>query len=142
MQRYVVPEAGLKAAAKATTSLGGRLDEQDVESILEAFIRWQSEKTPVPTEEQIAAYAKDLFPVFGLEAATRSKIPGFAEWWVRRMYLAPKPEVPEEINDLLWQRDDLASMRKERFDQVIIEAYRRGHKAGAQGGAMKGRDAH
>jgi hypothetical protein len=42
--------------------------------------------------------------------------------WVLRMYLAPEPEVPEEIKDIL--------DRTVKGDFDVIEAFRRGQKAG------------
>lgn len=45
------------------------------------------------------------------------------EEWQRRMFLEPEPEVPEEIKELMahWSG---------RFNETILEAFRRGQKAG------------
>lgn len=87
-KKYAVPEAGLKAAARATTALGGRLDEQDVEPILEAFIRWQSENPQVPTRDEWVKFRSQWksYEPDGVDVIA------FFKNAQRRMYLAPEPE--------------------------------------------------
>jgi hypothetical protein len=83
--------------------------------ILEAALRWLSEHPIVPSTDDIGSM-QDLLNGYGI-----------ADWgpilcaeWQRRMLLAPEPEVPEEISDLIRGRED---------DDLIIEAYRRGQNS-------------
>lgn len=46
--------------------------------------------------------------------------------WQRRMFLAPEPEVPEEIRDLYEDNGP----HSPRWKNAILEAFRRGQKAG------------
>ncbi len=57
--------------------------------------------------------------------------------WQRRIFLAPEPEIPEEIKDLLSPTDPITGVAlltglTEHGKSVIIEAYRRGKEAGAK----------
>ncbi len=83
-QRYVVPEAGLKAACDEICELGTGSGREVTRKVLEAFIRWQSENPRVPTGQQL------------WEMSTKGPLADVnfvcAEWQ-RRMYLAPEPEV-------------------------------------------------
>ena len=56
----------------------------------------------------------------------------FAIEWQRQMYLAPEPEVPEEISDLLYRHpkgfsDNFIGM--DQADENTREAYRRGKES-------------
>jgi hypothetical protein len=53
--------------------------------------------------------------------------------WQRRMFLAPEPEVPEEIKDLLYNEHDIAPPY-ERHNNLVIEAERRGFLRGQESG--------
>ena len=48
---------------------------------------------------------------------------------VRRLYLAPEPEVREEIKDLFITGGGFA---EDRYNVNLVEAYRRGQKAGSK----------
>jgi len=133
MAEYVVPEGGLKAAIKAADSVA---DDDDFLKALEAFIRWQSEEAPVPTPEQCA----EMLQSFALDGEARTGGPVnraqarcIAKTWIRRMYLAPEPEVPEAIKDLLVSQIAPLVFRSESglgYNEAVTEAYRRGLKAG------------
>jgi len=88
-RRYVVPEEGLNAAVDAQEL---RCDPVITKIGLEAFIRWQSENPRVPTLEQLWSCGKDAGGQTNAFDGTIAMIAA----WLRRMYLAPKPEVPEE----------------------------------------------
>jgi hypothetical protein len=50
--------------------------------------------------------------------------------WVRRMYLTPEPEVPEEIKDLLLTRGCHKDIEpfKDELNLRMAECFRRGQK--------------
>jgi hypothetical protein len=111
--KIVVPDGMLKAAMAARNAhfIG---DDKRIELILEEALRWQSENPKVPTEKEWAACLQDACR----EGSGISPVMA----WVLRMYLAPEPEVPEEIKDIL--------DRTVKGDFDVIEAFRRGQKAG------------
>jgi hypothetical protein len=102
---------------------------------LEAALRWQSENLQVPTAEQ----ARELFsvvdhPVGASGDGWNKVVSDIAVEWQRRMYLAPEPEVPDEIKDIGILFDILEPSRMgasaESVKKYGIECYRRGQKAG------------
>ena len=102
--KYVVPEEGMKAAIDAAgQTVKGCPWQEIVSTALEAFIRWQSENPPAPTDEQIREAAKKADPRGDWKVATSflTDYRNFLMLWERIMYLAPEPTVPEEIEDLL-----------------------------------------
>ncbi len=124
--KIVVPEGMLKAVDAAWINAHGGPHPQaspkvakDIEDgirfDLEAALLWQNEKLnamlkPSPRNETQAAY----------NAAVED---------VRRMFLAPEPEVPEEIKDLFVGQETLDNKGTE-MNHRIHEAYRRDQKAG------------
>ena len=88
--------------------------------VLAAALRWQSENPQVPTSLEVCEM---MAPMASIQ--TPSHFMYFAEQLARRMYLAPEPEVPEEIKDLLWPSSRSAS----DLDRAVIEAYRRGRRS-------------
>lgn len=120
-KRIVVPEGMLKVALDSW-SVSGRvqLHPNTIASIgasLEAALLWLSENPIVPTEEQWKAMNN--------ERQWPDSV-GRRQWlvaeWQRRMFLAPEPEVPEEIADLLvGVHPDVAP--------IALEAYRRGQRS-------------
>jgi hypothetical protein len=130
-RKIVVPEGMLKVAVAAAWSHIGfshpqasiRVQKEIEESFrvsLEAALRWLSENPIVPTDAQLELFltAQGL-PNTG---TFRSALSLFAGYFQRRMFLAPEPEVPEEIEDLLWPKGHVGI----NHDQLIVEAYRRG----------------
>jgi hypothetical protein len=93
-KRYIVPEGMLKAVQNA---LVGYWHDHTVTSdssitvVLEAAVRWLSENPIVPTEQEY----RDFGVKFDFQG-----VKCIAEWQ-RRMFLAPEPEVPEAIKDLM-----------------------------------------
>ena len=96
MSNYVVPEGMLKAARKAegewlmSRSAQAATAEGCSDVVLAAALRWQSENPQVPTSLEVCEM---LVPMAIIQ--TPSHFMYFAEQLVRRMYLAPEPEVPE-----------------------------------------------
>lgn len=102
---------------------------------LEAALRWLSENPIVPTNEQTQGVCDSIF--VGPENLLDPR-DAMVEWQRRmRMFLATEPEIPEEIKDLLSLTDPITGVAlltglTEHGKSVIIEAYRRGQKAGAK----------
>ena len=115
-KKIVVPEGMLKAAEK---SMGWPHDDTRIKTALKAALLWQSENPIVPTDEQMREVLDTMF--VGPENLLDPK--DAVVDWQRRMYLAPKQVVPEEIKDLLVDgNDSLSSLH-------LIEAYRRGQNS-------------
>ena len=130
-KRVVVPEGMMKAAQESRTKhFSGPYGFSDTYCtiILEAALWWLSENPIAPTPEWAMEIAKSKFDdrVTGIGVAT-----GAMEWQ-RRMFLAPEPEIPEEIKDLLYEidrkglPDPYVNDFTTEVDRRIIEAYRRG----------------
>ena len=152
-KRYVVPEGMLKAAclvgpcrAYGSSSptppdeIQGLISDMAVADkrekvlpILEAAIRWQSENPPKASMKQLQEMYDKVDQGNG-----GTYIPSYLEEWVRRMYLAPEPEEPEALKDLLVSpfgdygsklQLDICKADCARQNAKLIEAYERG-KAG------------
>jgi hypothetical protein len=110
----MVPDGMLRAARFPF------IHEQKLEIILEAALKWLSQNPIKPTFEQLQQMEKSL----GLSNSIAT--PDYCAEWQRRMFLAPEPEFPEIA-------DVLKDFRVEGDAYyAIIEAYRRGQKAGAR----------
>ena len=119
-KKYVVPEDGFNVACKAIPFSFVAWHQR---LALEAFIRWQSESPRVPSvrdiQEMVAAFNGQ-----SLEQSDclRSFLP---IEWQRRMYLAPEPEVPEEIKDLL-VNPVIGAINGEQINDRVLQAFQRG----------------
>lgn len=133
-KKYVVPEKMLRAATASVMKIHGygetssRYDYESHEAncriALEAALRWLGENPIVPTQEQLESLTSD-WRLMGTPCCSTQFI---AVEWQRRMFLAPEPEIPEEVKDLLY--GECASFTAaERVDARIIEAYRRGKRS-------------
>ena len=128
-KRYVVPEQMRLAVAQAVHLECGRVDyHPQIRVALEAAVRWLAENPVLPTDEQI----RELFSLTNHKVDCASYREREYEWQ-RRMFLAPEPEVPEAVKDLLWDSANLVAKNVGIFgdvpvqvDKNIIEAYRRG----------------
>ncbi len=136
-KKLVVPSGMVDAAyGKAIEDADGKVryspvdavkshERLGVERILEAALRWLSEKPIVPTPEQANdlwkatnGALKDVWPIL------------IVTEWQRIMFRAPEPEVPEEIKDLLHiSLPETPEIVQESVRSYIIEAYRRGKAA-------------
>ena len=114
-KKIVVPDGMLAVATAACEKWSGIRESQLAQKVLESALAWLAKNPISPTPEQAIAIAKSRFDdrVTGIWFAT-----GAVEWQ-RRMFLAPEPEVPEEIKDLMDRWGN-------RFDEAILQAYRRG----------------
>jgi len=129
VSKYTVPEEGLKATVEAMKNPSGTkfLSTEQCASLgLEAFIRWQSENLIVPSHEQVI----HLCEIFANRSVISycDSVRAVAIEWLRIMYLAPEPEVPEEIKDLLLTEQSHKDVQplKGELNSLIMEAYRRG----------------
>jgi hypothetical protein len=85
---------------------------------LEAALHWLSENPLIPTDDFVEEVIREH---------SRTNVKWACSDWQRRMFLAPAPEVPEEIKDLLevWN-----GAKYERVMQnSILDAYRRGQES-------------
>ncbi len=127
-KRYVVPPEMLRAAgewAKENETFG----IVAIQGTLEAAIRWLDEQ--VPTDEQaqqiwkedVTEYYEHYQPVQQIIAA-----------WIRRMFAAPEPEVPECLEGMFFSEADIeihlrkanAKQLSEHLNSYILQAYRMG----------------
>ena len=131
-KRYVVPEGMLKAIEEALSlafkdfhAMGHPTCsvKEEIEFYWafmanragESVAVWLSENPIVPTEQQCSELWKNAHEIGG-------SLPcNIAVEWQRRCFLAPDPEVPEELKDLL---NCTIDQRKS-----IIEAFRRGQRS-------------
>lgn len=130
-KKYVVPEGMLKVFGEAydhQKGLGANREGCE-KAGMEAALGWLAENPIVPTEAQLTEMLATRIG-FGFEPVDWMRW-GAAQFQ-RRMFLAPEPEVPEEIKDLLSTRyvDDITfgGIAKEH-NENIIEAFRRGQKS-------------
>ncbi len=114
MIKIVVPDGMLKAALDNGYK---RFQAVEITVILEAALRWLSENPPLPTRLQCE----------GMWRSAENNGDRYCQEWVKQMFLAPEPEVPEEIKDLLeWDCNNGSNYLK----KYIVEAFRRGKKQG------------
>lgn len=120
-RKYVVPEGMLKAACAAQSAR--RIDPEGwivVRESLEAAIRWLAENPMVPTKKQ-AEDVSSIRPIELFQVGLRE--------WQRRMFLAPEPDVPDEIRDLyfggLHEGSEVTAIIRDR----VLEAWRRGKES-------------
>lgn len=94
-KRIVVPEGMLNAAARDFQRNQCKPMLTQIWSAIEVALRWQSENPPVPSESQMRSVQEHV-----------GQYPGnfrlYASEWVRRMYDAPEPEVPQEMLEIFW----------------------------------------
>lgn len=136
-KRFAIPEGMLEAAAEKA-DVSGLLAIDRLEVILEAAVRWLAENPVVPTESQGRELDDAWLRNKTSPESTFSHATTFgAVEWQRRMFLAPEPEVPEEVRDLIV---DVTMKRLKGTELLntevargyIIEAYRRGQKSAGE----------
>lgn len=113
IKRIVVQDGMYRAAMKFQDS-GIQFSDA-----LEAALLWLAENPIVPNCEQ----AEELF-------CNKSIISVCVEWQ-RRMFLAPEPEVPEELKDLLDGMKYMPTLEREWATRVALESYRLGQRSKA-----------
>jgi len=127
-KKIVVPEGMVKAvdyAISKARGIGRDITGGQVRDIaLEVALRWLSNNPILPTMEQAKEMSDSGHPCIldGVWYATE---------WQKRMFLAPEPNVPQEIADMLQLPDAnvLLSISRDSFKEKIIEAYLRGQKS-------------
>lgn len=126
MSKIKVPEGMLKAFHRSEAHDGLKWDDNVLENMLEAALRWLSDNPIVPTRDDVLKMNRGWhFEVEIISAITE---------WQRRMFLAPEPEIPEEVKDLLWSETLYAGDQKffeavPRINENVIEAFRRGQRS-------------
>lgn len=133
-KRYVVPEEMLRAAwnaCKYTTNVA-IVDPRKVmlRKGIEAGLKWLADNPIAPPhsfgEELCNGRTEGYDP-------SPTEFEGAVMEWQRRMFLAPDPESPEEIKDLLVSGSlNEAFFSHDIYNERILDAYRRGQKAGAK----------
>ena len=155
-KRYVVPDGMLVAAAHMYHEQAqDGVDEGAMRDSLEAAIRWLAENPVTPktyAELPTIGYLSDSssWGTRGTPEYEQKRQENYLDGmsrllakWQRRMFLAPQPEVPEAIKDLMFYpeatqdpRPDHAFRSREYgtvTQGLILEAYRRGLEANRQG---------
>ena len=141
-RRVVVPYGMLKAAVDAAVKFSGANTiqasprvkseiEGSFQAAVEAAVLWLTENPRVPTREQVVKLS-------GFDKHEDDcKIQQFmivARAWIETMFLAPEPEVPEEIKDLLSNPEQFDPHPffggkiglHEVVEAIAVEAFRRG----------------
>ena len=125
-KKIVVPEGMIRAVEDRCGDLckyGGK--SQSVrfvsQTAVEAALRWLSENPILPTAEQLYSTIGKL-PVAMCDIVWTERDRALIAEWQRRMFLAPEPEVPEEIKDL-WQAQPTPDAKRR-----TVEAFQRGQQ--------------
>lgn len=138
-KRYILPNTAQRAFLAAMPPEWFNVDPDGhiFAPAFEALARSLSENPIVPTPEQVAEIVSFRFGIPATDLNANMVVSGeyAAVEWQRRMFLAPEPEVPEPIKDLLVDPMPTASnpcavMDAKILNERVIEAYRRGQKAG------------
>ena len=106
------------AAVAASQKLAS--DENSIHVLLEAALYWLSDNPILPSIKQL----NEIFTKVD-RGNGGTYIPAYLEEWQRRMFLAPEPDVPEEIKDLLRQDGSVTYVVSEHNTAVLM-AYHRG----------------
>ena len=137
MKRISVPDGMLKAALIASGLDDYCSDDQaEIRKALEAALLWASEHPQVPTDEQLQAMREHLLPDMpkGAEHFTSNDLFMGAVEWQRRCFVQEEPEIPEELDDIMFPdlAPDSITARKSELNDLILDAYRRGLRKGEQ----------
>jgi len=126
-KKIVVPE-GMLQAAMGISYVGDDLVDE-LRKRIEAALRWWSKNPTAPTTDQ----AMEIGKKFSNQPSVCDYVMQVCAEWQRRCFLAPGPEVPEEIKDLLYEGKRVgcsnpqeSSRFIEESDRRVLEAYRRG----------------
>jgi hypothetical protein len=131
--RVVVPEGMLKAAKESEEEYLRDNQSRDVcrEVILEASLRWLSENPMFPTHSEVNSILA-MVQFQSLRGTSLDGLQDFAAMWQRRCFLAPEPEVPEAVKDLMWPDSPSCSptiIDAQSINKRVLEAYRRGQRS-------------
>jgi hypothetical protein len=132
-RRIVVPEGMLKAVQAIAEDHGGVSPYSDrgkecYPAILEAALRHLSEHRQDMSPTLLRSIRNDV-SFIGVNETDIYEIVNAA---LRRMFLAPEPETPEQIKDLLWEDVGCRGVQLSPafLNDQIREAFRRGQKSG------------
>jgi hypothetical protein len=93
-----------------------------IRQTLEAALLWQRDNAPVPSVEQMRSIRADVSFTMGDHRMLCAE-------WIKRMYDAPDPKVPDEIKDLLDAPVQNTFLDTVTTNAKIIEAFRRGQES-------------
>ena len=132
MKKIIVPEGMEHAVVREVFEQCGRVDyHPQIRVGLEAALLWLSENPIAPTDEQVEELQEYSFN--NIHGSKMQLVWSLFEWQ-RRMFLAPEPEVPEEVKDLLLDENiptaDYSRPTRDYYNTQILEAFRRGQKSG------------
>ena len=120
MEKKIVVPAEMLKAAIPTFAADSYADAKGIATaILEAALYWLSENPMVPTAKQRDAVVKSAT----LNGQMTTNYACLMIEWQRHMFLAPEPEVPEEIRNLFVAE---VSEPASEFNARVVEAYRLG----------------
>lgn len=127
-KKIVVPEEMLDAVNGASV-VAQNLHDESLFEMLEAALRWLSDNPIVPTVEQ----SSDMMEKFPVNTTRNVCVE-----WQRRMFLASKPDFPEEMHNLLWSERETGNPpsatsvsvhARQVHNRQIVEAYRLGQQS-------------
>ena len=145
-KKIVVPEGMLKAAVEDAAWNGPIYGARGAIGVivLEAGLRWLSENPIVPNASDTLGLLQERVQSGHLSNEEYCSIPSTTvraviREWQCRMFLAPPPEVPEEVKDLLLDESqerrtdfrgaNVSSWARPFINEAILEAYRRGKES-------------
>jgi len=136
-RKYVVPEGMLTAAdqeIRVCSSIPSTISDRQMAIIqkitIEAALRWLSKNPIVPTPEQnkaMSELARSVSIQYGTNAITDASTATIIVEWQRRMFAAPEPEIPPQIEDLMLDPKRY-SVGLEKFNAAVLEAFNRGRR--------------
>jgi hypothetical protein len=132
--RLKVPEGMLKAAIERSrhSTLGLSGHDKVIENVVEAALLWQKTNSPKPTQQQALELRNLALAVnrnYGATEPTEASCLAVAVDWVGRMYDAPEPEAPVNIEDLLLPNIESGFFKPEVLNERLHEAFRRGQQS-------------
>jgi hypothetical protein len=124
-KKIKVPDGMLEAAMRASMEAGLPIGPStELRVVIEAALRWLSAghmDFPLPLLKEIL----EAVPGWKLNETV---IQNVLHQGLRRMFLAPEPEVPEELRELLMTGADEGTFNW-AVNKAIMEAFRRGQKS-------------
>ena len=128
-----VPKGMSEAFHKAENHEGFKWDDAVLDAMLSAALCWLSENPIVPNEADVMEILQERVRSHHISGEEYCAIPPATvrfviREWQRRMFLAPEPEVPEAIKDLLEGPEEPGISAREA-NWRVIEAYRRGQQS-------------
>jgi len=129
-KKIKVPDGMLKAVLAGEHAGCTSWAQKHYLTVLESALRWLSENPIVPTIEQLKAINAAWHEGNHLALGTGETSFVLIEFQ-RRMFLAPEPEIPPEIKDLLSPTcQNLWEPSRKEYDAAVLEAFNRGRRLG------------